>query len=143
MKKAKKWFFGLLSGMAVFLLPLTAYAAEAEETLGEKMTTAVFNTILGIGTVFIMLIVIALIIYCFRFIPGLVDRFTKKKASEPEQSAKAKPVAKPAPAPAAAPAAAPQTDDLELVAVIAAAIAASEQVPLDSFVVRTIRRWAY
>lgn len=36
--------------------------------------------------------------------------------------------------------AAPQPDDPELVAVIAAAIAASEQMPLDGFVVRTIRK---
>ncbi len=46
-------------------------------------------------------------------------------------------------APKAAPvAAAPvqETDDLELVAVIAAAIAASENVPVDSFRVRTIKR---
>ena len=45
--------------------------------------------------------------------------------------------------PKAAPvAAAPvqETDDLELVAVIAAAIAASENVPVDSFRVRTIKR---
>ena len=33
-----------------------------------------------------------------------------------------------------------ETDDLELVAVIAAAIAASENVPVDSFRVRTIKR---
>ncbi|MCC8080656.1 MAG: hypothetical protein LIO80_01345 [Lachnospiraceae bacterium] len=33
-----------------------------------------------------------------------------------------------------------QSDDMELVAVIAAAIAASEQIPPDGFVVRTIRK---
>lgn len=36
--------------------------------------------------------------------------------------------------------AAAQPDDTELVAVIAAAIAASEQIPPDGFVVRTIRK---
>ncbi|MCD8156623.1 MAG: OadG family protein [Clostridiales bacterium] len=143
MKRTKKWFFGLFSAVSVLLFPLTAYAAEETETMGEKMTTAVFNTILGIGTVFIMLIVISLIIYCFRFIPGIVERSTKKKKELPQPEA---PVAKkPAPKPvvaAAAPAAAVQTDDTELIAVIAAAIAASEQIPLDGFIVRTIRKRA-
>ncbi|MCD8152352.1 MAG: OadG family protein [Clostridiales bacterium] len=141
MKRTKKWFFGLFSAVSVLLFPLTAYAAEGAETMGEKMNTAVFNTILGIGTVFIMLIVISLIIYCFRFIPAIIDRFTKKELPQPEPPVVKKPAPKPVVA-AAAPAAAVQTDDTELIAVIAAAIAASEQIPLDGFIVRTIRKRA-
>jgi len=137
MKKAKSLLFGLLSGIAAFLAPLPVYAAE--ETMAEKMTTAVYNTILGIGTVFIMLVLMALIIYCFRFIPAILERFSKKKEPQAEQAEVKKPVSKPAPAPAAA-AVPVQTDDTELIAVIAAAIAASEQIPLDGFIVRTIKK---
>ena len=65
---------------------------------------------------------------------------TRMDIEAPLVAKKAEPEAE---APKAAPvAAAPvqETDDLELVAVIAAAIAASENVPVDSFRVRTIKR---
>ena len=64
-------------------------------------------------------------------------------ASAPKAAA---PAPKAAPAPAAAPVAAPAAeeeelvDDLELVAVITAAIAASTNTSTDSLVVRSIRR---
>lgn len=96
-------------------------------TLGEKMTKAAMNTAMGMGTVFIMLIVISLLIWCFGFIGKLENRAKKQ---EPAAAA----------APAAAPAAAVQTDDLELVAVIAAAIAAATGTSTDDFVVRSIKR---
>lgn len=96
-------------------------------SLGEKMTKAAMNTAMGMGTVFIMLIVISLLIWCFGFIGKLENR-----AKKPEPAAAA--------APAAAPAAAVQTDDLELVAVIAAAIAAATGTSTDDFVVRSIKR---
>ncbi len=112
---------------------------------------AVQNTILGIGTVFIMLIIISLIIYCFRFIPKLLEQAAKKPSKQPKVEQKAAPKAveqKPA-APQkpkeAAPVAAPAPslmDDMELIAVISAAIAASEQIQLDGFIVRTIKKRA-
>lgn len=98
----------------------------------ELLIDAGFNTILGMGTVFIMLIVMALIIYCFRIIPVIQKKFEKKEEI-PESAAVSAPAAEPV-------VAVDETDDLELVAVIAAAIAASEQVPVDSFRVRTIKR---
>lgn len=98
----------------------------------ELLIEAGFNTILGMGTVFIMLIVMALIIYCFRIIPVIQKKFAKKEEVLEEAPVKA-PVAEPV-------FAVDETDDLELVAVIAAAIAASEQIPVDSFRVRTIKR---
>ena len=52
----------------------------------------------------------------------------------------AAPKAAPAPAPVQAPAEEDLTDDLELVAVISAAIAASENTSTDSFVVRSIKK---
>lgn len=98
----------------------------------ELLIEAGFNTILGMGTVFIMLIVMALIIYCFRIIPVIQKKFAKKE-EVPEIAVPNIPAAEPV-------FAVDETDDLELVAVIAAAIAASEQVPVDSFRVRTIKR---
>ena len=100
-------------------------------TLGEKMEKAALNTLMGMGTVFVVLILISLIIYCFRFISVIQDKLSGKgKAVET------------APAEAAAEVVetAPLTDDLELVAVISAAIAASEGTSADSFVVRSIHR---
>ena len=108
-------------------------------TMGEKMQSATMNAIVGLGTVFIVLFFLVFIISLFKYIPGLVESFEKKKTE------------KPAPVPAQAPvvpvSAAPVqeeeealTDDMELVAVIAAAIAASENTSPDSFVVRSIRK---
>ncbi|MGN0159293.1 MAG: OadG family protein [Brotaphodocola sp.] len=107
-----------------------------EYTLGENMSKAAMNTLLGMGTVFAVLIFISLLIYCFKFI----------NAFENKMKAKAEPAA---PAPAAAPKAAPVAvdeedeelvDDLELVAVITAAIAAATNSSADGLVVRSIKR---
>lgn len=98
----------------------------------ELLIDAGFNTVLGMGTVFIMLIVMALVIYCFRIIPVLQKKFAKKE-EVPETAVTNIPAAEPV-------FAVDETDNLELVAVIAAAIAAGEQVPVDSFRVRTIKR---
>ena len=100
-------------------------------SIGETMTKAAMNTAMGMGTVFVMLIIISLIISCF----SLVNKAQKK--AEDKKAANA-----PAPvAPSAAPvAAASQTDDLELVAVISAAIAAATGSSTDDFVVRSIKR---
>lgn len=99
-------------------------------SLSETMVKAAMNTAMGMGTVFVMLIIISLIISCFTFINKAQKKAEDKKAA-----------AAPAPAVTAAPVpAAPQTDDLELVAVIAAAIAAATGTSTDDFVVRSIKR---
>lgn len=100
-------------------------------TLGETMTKAAMNTAMGMGTVFVMLIVISLIISCFTLINKLQSKAENKKAA----AAPAPAVVEAAPAPVV-----PQTDDLELVAVIAAAIAAATGTSTDDFVVRSIKR---
>lgn len=105
---------------------------EAVQTLGEKMTNAALNTLMGMGIVFIVLILISVIIYGFRIFPYLEN---KKKAP----AAAAAPETATAPAPAAVPVVQAQ-DDLELAAVIAAAIAASTGTSTSDFVVRSIRR---
>ncbi|MDO5410572.1 MAG: OadG family protein [Lachnospiraceae bacterium] len=106
-------------------------------TLGEILVKALVNTVLGMGTVFVVLIFIAVLISLLPKLTAAIESIGKKPAP-------AAPASKPAPA-APVPAAEPEeelTDDLELVAVITAAIAASEGVPADGFVVRSIKRSA-
>ena len=116
---------GSLGLLALQLPGMTVFAQAADRKA--RLANALQNTVLGMGTVFVMLIAIALIIYCFKIIPVIQKKFAEPTAEAP----KTVPVV-------AAPV--QETDDLELVAVIAAAIAASENVPVDSFRVRTIKR---
>ncbi len=111
-------------------------------TFGEQMQQAGMNTIMGICIVFVLLIVLALLISLFRFLP-----FSgAKKAQKEEQEAREKQKAvQPEQAPAVSPAvqesaAGQEADDKELVAVIAAAIAAYEGTSTDGFVVRSIKK---
>ena len=96
-------------------------------TKGEALQRAGVNTLLGMGTVFLVLIIISLIIYLF----GFIGKWQAKK------NLKVKPEVMPAVEPEEE---VDLEDDLELVAVITAAIAASEDVPADQLVVRSIRR---
>ncbi len=105
------------------------------QTLGEKMTNAALNTVMGMGVVFCVLILISLVIYCFKFLSYFEKKF-RKEAPAPASPAPAQPSAPAAPAPV------PEQDDLELAAVIAAAVAASTGTPADGFVVRSIKRRA-
>lgn len=109
-------------------LVMTDASADLVYTMGEKMTKAALNTLMGLGTVFFVLILISLIIYAFKFIP---DFSGKKKAKD---TPAVEPVAQPVTEEVVL------TDDLELVAVLTAAIAASEGTSTDSFVVRSIHR---
>ena len=98
------------------------------------MTNAALNTLIGMGTVFAVLILISAIIGAFGFIPKIQAMFAKKE--EPKAVVEKAPVQAPVVEEVVE-----ETDDLELVAVIAAAIAASEgAVSTDGFVVRSIRR---
>lgn len=109
-------------------MELEDIGVEAVQTLGEKMTNAALNTLMGMGIVFAVLILISLIIYGFK-----IFSYLEKKKTTPAPAAAPAPVAAPA-APVAA------QDDLELAAVIAAAIAASTGTSTSDFVVRSIRR---
>lgn len=114
---------------------VVSVTTNVEYTFGEKMEKAALNTLLGMGTVFVVLILISLIIGCFGFIPKLQDKLSKKSKKKKQQAAPvdntiAQIIEKEE-----------LSDDLELVAVIAAAIAASEGASsTDGFVVRSIRR---
>jgi sodium pump decarboxylase gamma subunit len=109
----------------------TAINIEPIYSLGETMQKAGLNTVMGILIVFCMLIVMSGVIKCFEIIPKLEKKAKEKNA--PEE----KPIATPV-ATTAAPK--KETDDLQLVAVIAAAIAASTGASTDSFVVRSIKK---
>jgi len=112
---------------------LTSSATNISYTFGEKMGKAGLNTLMGMGTVFTVLILIYGIISLFNFIPKIEAAFKKKDAQ---------------PAPTSVDNAITQiveseelSDDLELVAVISAAIAAYEgSASTDGYVVRSIRR---
>ena len=113
-------------------MELEDIGVEAVQTLGEKMTNAALNTLMGMGVVFTVLILISLIIYGFKIFPYLEE---KKKANAVADLPKAAPTPAPAPAPVVQ-----AQDDLELTAVIAAAIAASTGTSTSDFVVRSIKR---
>lgn len=121
--------------------------------MSDKLMTAMLNTLLGMGTVFLVLIFISLIISLFVYIPGLERRlrrlgnkfrryFARRKPEQPDPERKI-----------------PQRprlnqedlydqdmegepDEGALIAVIMAAIVASEggAVSADQLVVRSIRR---
>lgn len=110
---------------------MSACTFNLNESFGDLMARAGLNTVIGMGTVFIVLILISLIISAFGFIPKLQATFKKKNAET-------------ASAPVSTPDATSQeeelADDTELVAVIAAAIAAYEGTSTDGFQVRSIKR---
>ena len=109
-------------------IEMTDATADIVYTLGEKLEKAALNTLMGMGTVFCVLILISLIIYCFKFISKVGA--PKKETAKTEATK----------APAVETVNENLTDGLELVAVISAAIAASEGTSTDSFVVRSIHR---
>ena len=104
-------------------------------SFGESMEKAALNTLLGMGTVFVVLILISLIISAFSLIPKVQALFGKKaKQEEIKAEAVDNTIAQIIEKEEL-------SDDLELVAVIAAAIAASEgAASTDGFVVRSIKR---
>lgn len=113
---------------------MESLTVSAEYSLGEILEKAGLNTILGMGTVFVVLIFISFIISLFKFIPAIEKKFKKQAKTEVKE--------RPA-APKAAPKAAvsePDLGDEELAAVIAAAVAASEGTSTDGFIVRSIKR---
>ncbi len=125
----------IVAGMTDYGVETKSVTTNVQYSFGELMKQAALNTLLGMGTTFVVLILLAVIIALFQYIPKLQSVFGKKEET-PVREVKA------APAPAA-PAAVeePVGDDTALIAVIAAAIAASEgRQTADGFVVRSIRK---
>jgi sodium pump decarboxylase gamma subunit len=118
-------------------LTLESASLNPVSTMGELMGKAALNTLIGMGTVFIVLILISCIISLFKYIPKIQESFSKKNKPEPKTTGVDKAVAQIVVQEETS----DETDDLELVAVIAAAIAASEGASsTDGFVVRSIRK---
>lgn len=113
----------------------TEATPENEDAESGDFGKAGLNTLMGMGTVFVVLIFISFIISLF----ALFAMFGKKPAAKEEVKAAPAPVA-PAPAPQAT------SNDDEIAAVIAAAIAAYEadsnvyEVPADGLYVRSIKK---
>ena len=114
----------------------TSMTYSVQYSLAANMQRAGMNTLMGIGIVFLMLLFLIFVIGLFKYIEKF-QNVGKKKAAEEA------PKAEEAPAPAIAQSEAADedfADDLELVAVISAAIAAYENTSGDSFVVRSIKK---
>ncbi len=121
----------------VFAADMSAYqgiSTNIKYSTSENMGRAAMNTLIGMGTVFVVLIIISLIISAFGVIPKLEASMKKSKEQPSAAPVKA--------APAAVPVVEEElSDDTELVAVIAAAVAAYEgSGSTDGFVVRSIRK---
>lgn len=113
----------------------TSLSVDVKYSFATTMKNAALNTLMGIGTVFVILIMLIFLISLFQFIPGSGAQEAKAKKKAAEEAASA-----PTPAPVAAAAPVQEADNSELIAVIAAAIAASEGTSTDGFVVRSIRK---
>ena len=120
-------------------LTLEAAALNPDASFGDKMAKAALNTLIGMGTVFVVLILISLLISSF----GLISKFEQMMKNKKKAKEEAKDVNETAVDNTIAQIIEKEelSDDLELVAVIAAAIAASEgAASADGFVVRSIRK---
>lgn len=113
-------------------LYLETVTVSAKFSMGEILEKAALNTVLGMGVVFVVLIIISLIISSFKYIPVLQEKF-KKQSKEAAEETACIPVIPESESVA-------MTDDTEIAAVIAAAVAATEGITTDQFVVRSIKR---
>ena len=113
---------------------ITSITINPKYSMGELMEQATLNTFLGMGTVFCVLILISLIISLFVFIPKIQKAFSNKNKGDIKTEAVNNTIAQIIENEEL-------SDDLEFVAVISAAIAASEgATSTDGFVVRSIKR---
>lgn len=111
---------------------ISDWKVEEYQSIGKTMGRAGLNTVMSMAIVFIVLIFISFLISCFKFIGS----------AQPKEAPRPAPVV---PAPVPVPEVLPEeenlADDLELVAVITAAIAAaSESECTDGLIVRSIVR---
>ena len=113
---------------------LTSIAFNVDYPVSTLMKDAGMNFVIGLGTVFVILIFLTFVISLFGKVAGAAG--SKKPAPAEEK----KPASVPVPAAVPAEEEEDVTDDAELVAVIAAAIVASENTSTDGFVVRSIKK---
>ena len=98
-------------------------------SLAEKMGKAALNTVLGMGTVFIILIFISFLISLFKYI-SIFENKIKAKQTPVIETKEINTVSEPE----------NLEDDLELVAVITAAIAEFSNTDASNLIVRSIKR---
>lgn len=121
-----------------YSMEITGLTVEPIYTLREKLQNAALNTVISISIVFAVLILISLLISCFKIFPYFEKKKAQKKAGaavETTDHANDEIVSQIAQREQQQ-----ATDDTELVAVIAAAIAASTGTSTSDFVVRSINR---
>ncbi|MCF8018763.1 MAG: OadG family protein [Vallitaleaceae bacterium] len=104
--------------------------------MAEWLEEGIVGTINGVGTVFLVLILIALVISLFKYIDRI--NFSKFFKSSGKQAVAEK--LSPASDLALSTPKAPLEDDEQLIAVIVAAIAASLETSTDQLQVRSLRR---
>lgn len=107
---------------------------------GSMMKTAGLNTLLGMGMVFVVLVLIIFIISLFEFIPKIQKKQAEKKAAKEAAKNVSSQAVENTIAQIIEKEENELCDDLELVAVISAAIAAYEGTGADGFVVRSIKK---
>lgn len=131
-----------LKDNGIYPYKISEYEVSANQTMKDKMKAAGANTVIGMGIVFIALIFISFIISLLKYIPALLDKETreKKKAEKAKKAQEAAQADSKAETEGTARAAAPAgivdivntatgesaMNDSELVAVISAAIMASQ-----------------
>lgn len=103
--------------------------------MSDVMITALGNTVAGIGTVFVILILISLIIYCFNIIPVIQKMFTQKPEAPKETKVSSAPQV-------AAPSVVTASDEVPVAAIMAAIYAYEEANGYvgNGFYVRSIKR---
>jgi len=124
-------------------MSITSIQLTPNQTLGEKMKNAGLNTVMGIGVVFIVLIFIAFLISLFKYVGKAEGYFTKRMLDKEPVFVEDLEVIDAAEAPVVldiVPDTDPGVNDLELAAIITAAVAASLNTSVDQLVVRSIRR---
>ncbi|MED9903164.1 MAG: OadG family protein [Lachnospiraceae bacterium] len=122
-------------------LTLEGCTLNLNQSVSELMMKAAMDTLMGMGTVFVVLILISLIIWALGGIPKLQAKLSKKNKKEEVKTITENAVDNTIAQIIEKEENAESTDDFELIAVIAAAIAASEgAVSTDGFVVRSIRK---
>lgn len=116
------------------MMTLTSATFEKTLTTGEIFKKAALNTLMGMGTVFAVLILIACMIGLFQYIPRIQERFAGKKDQAVPLEESQELISEEE-----------LVDDSELVAVIMAAIYASmegqKSASKDRLIVRSIRKY--
>ena len=115
-------------------------SVEVQYPKSVNLQRAAMNTLMGLGTVFVVLIFLSFVISLLKYIPGWVDSIGKKKQAPQDTQERKTEVLLSEPEELTEKLTEDVSDDTELIAVIAAAIAAAEGTSTDGVQVRTIRK---